>query len=404
MKFVLFLFLLLLTFSHADTTTDLQIKNAINKTLSTKEAERLFDLYTNGIKEKVPTLNLKTDFGAKGDGKTNDTAAFSAAAERINKLGKGKLFIPKGTYIVGRQFHIDNQFPYYQNDTIFEVDYVNNLIIEGEKGTVIKMADNMRFGSFDKYTGDKYDPFIFSFVKKEFWNKEYRATPGHIFNIQNSENIIIRNLEINGNLEKYIIGGQFGDTGYQADGTGLRLRGNKYIVVDNIYTHHNPLDGFYIAAPKATFYDDQSENDPHLVTKLISEYNGRQGFSWTGGKGIIMLNSKLNHTGKSKISSKPGNGIDIEPQSSTCFNGYFENIEVTNNTGAGIGHGGNLLRRNIEFKNAYIRGTTNYPIYLSGEKIQFTNCKIYGSIGKPRLFSSNPSSTTIFSNCIFENK
>ena len=44
------------------------------------------------------------DFGAKGDGQTNDHDAFVAAAAAINKQGGGKLIISPGTYIVGKQF------------------------------------------------------------------------------------------------------------------------------------------------------------------------------------------------------------------------------------------------------------------------------------------------------------
>src|SRR5689334_23171770 len=48
-------------------------------------------------------LDLKVDCGAKGDGITNDTAAFQDAAKRIWAAGGGELTIPAGTYIVGRQ-------------------------------------------------------------------------------------------------------------------------------------------------------------------------------------------------------------------------------------------------------------------------------------------------------------
>jgi hypothetical protein len=43
-------------------------------------------------------VNVKTQFGAKGDGKTDDTATIQSALEHATKMGGGVVFIPKGTY------------------------------------------------------------------------------------------------------------------------------------------------------------------------------------------------------------------------------------------------------------------------------------------------------------------
>src|ERR1700752_3959488 len=47
-------------------------------------------------------VNVKW-FGAKGDGVTNDTTAFQRASRMINSNGGGRIVIPPGIYIVGRQ-------------------------------------------------------------------------------------------------------------------------------------------------------------------------------------------------------------------------------------------------------------------------------------------------------------
>ncbi len=44
------------------------------------------------------TVNVKTKFGAKGDGTTDDTAAFQAALASLNAAGGGILVVPTGTY------------------------------------------------------------------------------------------------------------------------------------------------------------------------------------------------------------------------------------------------------------------------------------------------------------------
>ena len=44
-------------------------------------------------------INVK-DYGAKGDGSTDDTAAFQAATAALEATGGGMLFIPRGTYVI----------------------------------------------------------------------------------------------------------------------------------------------------------------------------------------------------------------------------------------------------------------------------------------------------------------
>ncbi|MEI6590145.1 MAG: glycosyl hydrolase family 28-related protein, partial [Verrucomicrobiota bacterium] len=56
------------------------------------------------VESKLQESISVKDFGAVGDGITNDTVAFQAAAAAINAAGGGKLIIPAGTYIVGLQY------------------------------------------------------------------------------------------------------------------------------------------------------------------------------------------------------------------------------------------------------------------------------------------------------------
>ncbi|MFZ1529039.1 MAG: glycosyl hydrolase family 28-related protein [Ferruginibacter sp.] len=70
-----------------------------------------FCLYSNA---QVEYKNIKTDFGARGNGKLSDHAAFRRAAAYINKRkGNVVLFIPKGTYLLGQRIlkplHIVNK-------------------------------------------------------------------------------------------------------------------------------------------------------------------------------------------------------------------------------------------------------------------------------------------------------
>ena len=42
-----------------------------------------------------------TDFGAKGDGKTDATKAIQTAIDACEKNGGGRVYVPSGTYVIG---------------------------------------------------------------------------------------------------------------------------------------------------------------------------------------------------------------------------------------------------------------------------------------------------------------
>ena len=105
------------------------------------------------------TKDLKY-FGAKGDGKTNDQAAFKKASDYFNKRGGfGKLVINKGTYIVGTQIFTGGQLnkPAYLGENILEFISIENFSVEGQAGAIIKYKSNQRIGAFSPSTGKVYE-------------------------------------------------------------------------------------------------------------------------------------------------------------------------------------------------------------------------------------------------------
>jgi hypothetical protein len=135
-------------------------------------------------------LDIKKDFGAKGDGKTNDQKAFAKAAAFIcNRRiiingvavrGFTKLYIPPGIYIVGYQKNLigkidttkNNYFKFiddnyedligcYQGAPAFifksniKNETIKNVSIYGSGNkSIIKFKDSMYFGTFDPSTGE----------------------------------------------------------------------------------------------------------------------------------------------------------------------------------------------------------------------------------------------------------
>ncbi|XP_060184290.1 polygalacturonase At1g48100-like isoform X2 [Lycium barbarum] len=82
----------------------------------------------------MPTIFNVRDFGAKGDGKSDDTKAFEAAWEAACKVESSTIFVPSEyVFLVGP---ISFSGPYCQHNIVFQID-----------GTIIAPADANAWGS-----------------------------------------------------------------------------------------------------------------------------------------------------------------------------------------------------------------------------------------------------------------
>ncbi|MGQ9914376.1 MAG: right-handed parallel beta-helix repeat-containing protein [Thermogutta sp.] len=347
---------------------------------------------------EYPRLDLRADCGAVGDGVANDTVAFQEAARRIQEAGGGTLVIPPGTYLVGRQDHTPGRYPFYQATPIFRVQGVKFLRIEG-RGSTLRLAPGLRFGSFDKDTGEPYRPPAMPFV-----DHSYAAYVGHMLHISNSENVVIQDLELDGNIGELIVGGQFGDTGRQLPACGIFLHNNKNATIERVHSHHHALDGIMIG------WYGLKEGDPaapHTLVDCVFEYNGRQGLSWIGGRGLTARRCKFRHTGRAlnggtAFASAPGAGLDIEAEDSICRDGLFEDCEFVNNVGCGMvadsGDGGYS-----RFVRCLFQGVTNWSAWSAKPGLVFEDCTFHGSIVHA-FGSDDPALATRWVRCTFEDR
>jgi hypothetical protein len=345
------------------------------------------------IAKKLPEVYIDS-LGAKGDGITNDTIAFQKAADIINAASGGKIVLSNKTYIVGKQTlaGANNKGNSYIPENILYIhDCTKPVVIEGN-GAKIKSDSNLKLGSFDPVTGAVYTPTL------PFTNINYRADAYTMLDIKANSSVILRDLDLDGNIEGIILGGEWGDYGYQCKATGLKLTSNKNVITSNVKSHHHGLDGIAIGGTML----ETDEKRPHLLINVECEYNARQGLSWVGGIGLTGINCKFNHTGKVRFSSAPGAGLDIESENSVDREGFFLNCEMINNTGSGMvsysGDGGYTT-----FKRCTFWGTTGTAISPNKPGIVFEDCKIYGTISNV-YGSDNPLKATKFIRCEIEDK
>ncbi len=345
---------------------------------------------------QIITKSIK-DFGAKGNGQTNDHEAFVKAAKFINQSKRNiRLIIPYGVYLVGQQ-NTSNRY-FMEGVDLLALDHVENIIIEGlsknGKRPIIKYKNNLYYGTFHREGPLKGRPTCEP--QKGNLNKINAAFIGSCLQINYCKNVEIKNIELNGNQQNMIIGGFFGDVGRQLNHRGLFITQSNATKISSVYAHHFALDGIEISVSNNTQIDN-----------LISEYNGRQGISWVAGDTLLIKNSKFSYTGCSRISSQPCAGMDIEPEGGNDIHyGRFTNCEFSYNQGCGVV---NDFQKNkaidLIFDRCTFIGYYNWAIWVTGKKTRFENCNIYGQIAHTIKASDTKSKEdfTTFYKCKFNN-
>jgi Right handed beta helix region len=343
----------------------------------------VFCLVQNILFAKHSVLNFK-EFLVVSNSASD---AFQKAANKINLLKENvTLIIPKGTYIVGKQKFKNNGF-IYEPENIFVLSNCKNIKIMADKGAFIRYSDGLRFGSFEK---DGSVPL------KKLISKD-RSTLGEIgafIQLINCTNVVLENVNVNGNNLKMILGNEFGDLGYQCNHWGLLISNSNSVKLQNCSFNYFGLDGIYIL-------NDTSVNNNFEALNCKFEYNGRQGFSWAGGNGVRFKNCSFSFTGKGAFGSSPAAGVDIEPNSNTiCKNAIFDNCKFINNMGISFVNDGSTCK-DIAVNNSYFLGMYSWLLYTKSPKFSFTNCTFVGAVNGG-CNANNWDESTTFKVCTFK--
>jgi hypothetical protein len=337
-----------------------------------------------------PGSTLVADYGAVCDGVTNDTAAFVAASEKINEAGGGTLWLPPGgvTCVVGAQtFEAGSG---YSTSPIISIhDCPDEVTIYGN-GARLRAADGLRFGSFDPQTGEPYTP-----PSLPFTTFPYGASAYVMVHLQRNASVSVADIELDGNIDGLILGGQYGDVGIQLPAFGVIAYSNKNLAIKNVHAHHHGTDGIMVGFPGLT---EQSEPTPTILEDVVSEYNARQGFSWVGGIGMTVRRSKFTSSGRARFSSPPGAGVDIEAEESVIRDGLFEDCEIANNVGVGlVADSGDSAR--ITVRDSSIWGNSAWSIWPLKPYMRFERCDIHGAAVNLYGSTTEPDSAAKFVGC-----
>ncbi|HMJ92962.1 MAG TPA: right-handed parallel beta-helix repeat-containing protein [Allosphingosinicella sp.] len=312
-------------------------------------------------------------FGAKGDGRTNDSAAFAALAAEVNRRGGGEVQLRRAVYIVGRQTQAFQSRASYAFEPAKIMEFVGlsgPLTIRGN-GAVLRCARGLRYGTFNPVTGAKTVHLMPHTGSGE------RSTPYRwMILAQDCRGPVdISDFELDGNIGGQSIGGTWGDTGWQIPAGGIALINNRGSErLSRIHSHHHGQDGLYIDGV------DASRSARSLIARVRCEYNGRQGCSVVGGRGYDFRDCQFNHTGRANVASAPGAGVDIEAEAGKKVRDIsFSNCTFSNNMGQGmVADSGDS--EGVDFTSCIFIGTTNWSAWPNKPRYRFNRCTFVGPI------------------------
>jgi hypothetical protein len=327
-------------------------------------------------------------FGARGDGRTNDTEAFAAMSAHVTSRGGGAIVLRPVTYIVGAQRQARGGI-FTAERILHFTGCTGPTVIEGN-GATLKAAPGLRFGTFLRSGARAPD----GLPRSEYFARLASVYQAMIFIERCSGSIDIHDLELDGNVGALQIGGKYSEgIGWHAQGSGIWLYRNRGPArISSLHVHHHPLDGIILA-------DTTDRQGYATLSDIACEYNGRQGCSVTGGRNYVFQRCRFYGSGKARLGNAPSAGLDIEAEGTTVRNLSFVECEFSNNRGMGLVAGGGDSA-GITFDRCRLIGTDRWAAWPDKPCMQFINCELLGSIvhayGDP-----DPTKAAKFLDCTF---
>ncbi|QRQ84526.1 right-handed parallel beta-helix repeat-containing protein [Cupriavidus oxalaticus] len=298
-----------------------------------------------------------TAYGARGDGVTDDYAAFQRMAAEISNyryIKRKIVYFPKGTYSIDR-FAIAGG-PAANGIRNILLAKASNFSLIGCTGSVVSFKGDFTITN-DKSSGQSW--------------YSYRHQLG--FEIRHSTNFRISGLELYGNVDKMSRPpSPDGKPLSETNSHGIQTNASSNYELSHLKIHHFACDGLYIGGEFTTDRNGTIHN-------VDSYNNARQGMSIMQARSLRITRSSFRNTGitgGSYPTHAPAAGVDIEPDAPaervTARTGdiVFDACRFVNNKGSQFVGGDNGRNtENVTIRNSEIVGRAEnkhpYVIILS---------------------------------------
>lgn len=337
------------------------------------------------------------DFGAVGDGRANDTDALNAASRHIERAGGGTMLLGSGHYLVGRQTPSDNRPWSFAPAPIIDIRGCAGPVAVIGDGATLRCVPGLRFGTFDP--GGIATRNAMPFTQQQQLASPYRAA---IWLQDNVGGVTVAGVEIDGRIDDALIGGPWGDTGWQINHCGLWLYNNAGpILLADLRAHHHGQDGLLLFAELA---DAAAATAQVLVSNVSMTDNGRQGMSLTGGRNVVIRNGEFSRNGRTtSVVSAPGAGIDLEAELSLIRDVRIENSTFIDNSGQGL-VADNGDTAGVTIDNCRFVGIRNYALWPNKPGMVFRDCEIVGAMVRCFQDPAGSPRATQFVRCNFNDR
>ncbi len=385
------------------------------------------------------------EFDTLGSGHPNDLindqpALLKAAAFFQARGGYGTLLLENGEYIVGvQELHWATDplpgpdwtayeypsgmppdhptcSPLVAVQTGFTLEGCAQFTVQGGTNTTIRYRDCLYYGTFLRTPGTDQ---VFSAAGVDSCQTcdhphqlpdLLHAYVGSMFHFSHCDSVIVRDLDLNGNIDNALLGGRSWSDGYQTGYDGILIFESSNCAIDNVHAHHFGRDGLMLygkyadtTLPFADAYPDlhvgidpaDSSTTPGNRTVLFNNrvlnsrfnWNGRQGFSWTALAGLTMSGCDLNYNGAGRMTSLPGSGLDIEGIGGPLRvrHGVFTDCRFLHNRSHGIVSAGArcLGQQDFKFTSCVVKaGLEGMAIWPETRQMAFDSCEVYGNVGR----------------------
>jgi hypothetical protein len=281
-------------------------------------------------------LNVK-DFGAKGDGSSDDYEAMQAAAAMICRSPGATLVYPPGVYRIDRYRIIEGS----DANKVQDIRYIgcNGTTITG-KGAKIDVKGDFRRSS-DHSDGAYTRSHANGVIPFEFIN---------------SSGFHLVGFEINGNVDRMSRDVRV----TEGTGTGILTTHCKDYSLENLIVHHFATDGIHLGG-NSELADQRARLD-----HVASVHNARLGLAIDQARQVTVVNSVFNEngrTGGAYGNHAPAAGVDVEPvrrpPEEDLYTGLitFDNCHFEENIGTQFVSGWPQNVDSITVKNSQIKAT-----------------------------------------------